>query len=168
MNQLEGEVPQKNKEKEDSEIKWESGGWCYSQGKAQILTFANTLATWRKELTHWKRPWFWERLRAEEGDDRGWDGWMASPTRWTWVWVDSGSWWWTGRPGMLWFVGSQRVQHDWATELNLTNPCMPFVVNFYFLVHALEMSVLYNLRSRLNIYNAQSSMSNLQVFHDLV
>ena len=60
-----------------------------------------------------------ERLRAgEEGDNRGWDGWMASPTQWTWVWVDSGSWWWTGRPGMLRFMGSQRVGHDWATELN--------------------------------------------------
>ena len=52
-----------------------------------------------------------------EGDNRGWDGWMASPTRWTWVWVNSGSWWWTGRPGVLWFMGSQRVGHDWATEL---------------------------------------------------
>ena len=54
------------------------------------------------------------------GDDRGWDGWMASPTQWTWVWVNSGSWWWTGRPGVLWFMGSQRVGHDWATELNWT------------------------------------------------
>ena len=53
-----------------------------------------------------------------EGDDRGWDGWMALPTRWTWVWVNSGSWWWTGRPGVLQFMGSQRVGHDWATELN--------------------------------------------------
>ena len=53
-----------------------------------------------------------------EGDDRGWDGWMASPTRWTWVWVNSGSWWWTGRPGMLWLMGLQRVRHNWATELN--------------------------------------------------
>ena len=55
-------------------------------------------------------------------DDRGWDGWMASLTRWTWVWVNSGSWWWTGRPGVLWFMGSQRVRHDWATELNWTKP----------------------------------------------
>ena len=60
------------------------------------------------------------RLRAGgEGDDRGWDGWMASPTWWTWVWVESWSWWWTGRPGMLWFMGSQRVGHDWVTELEL-------------------------------------------------
>ena len=63
---------------------------------------SNILGTWCKELTHLKRPWCWQRLRARgEGDDRGWDGWMASPTQWTWVWVDSGSWWWTGRPGVL-------------------------------------------------------------------
>ena len=67
-----------------------------------------------------EKPWCWEGLGAGgEGDDRGWDGWMASPTRWTWVWVNSGSWWWTGRPGMLRFMGSQRVGHDWATKLNL-------------------------------------------------
>jgi len=70
-------------------------------------------------LTHWKRPWCWEGLGAGgEGDDRGWDGWMASLTRWTWVWVNSGSCWWTGRPGVLQFMGSQRVGHNWATELN--------------------------------------------------
>ena len=75
------------------------------------------------ELTHWKRPWCWEGLGAVgEGDDRGWDGWIASPTRWTWVWVNSGSWWWTGRPGVLQFMGSQRVGCDWATELNWTEP----------------------------------------------
>ena len=74
-----------------------------------------------KDPTHWKRPWCWERLKAgREGDDRGWDGWMASLTQWTWVWVNSGSLWWTGRPGMLWFMGSQRVGHDWAAELNWT------------------------------------------------
>ena len=68
-----------------------------------------------------KRPWCWEGLGAGgEGDDRRWDGWMASPTWWTWVWVNSGSWWWTGRPGVLWFMGSQIVGHDWTTELNWT------------------------------------------------
>ena len=76
---------------------------------------------WR--VAHWKRLWCWERLGAGEGDDRGWDGWMASPTRWTWVWVDSGSWWWTGRPGVLQFMGSQRVGHNWATELNWSSVC---------------------------------------------
>ena len=79
------------------------------------------LATSCKELTHWKRLWGWEGFGAgREGDDRGWDGWMASPTRWMWVWVNSGSWWWTGKPGVLRFMGSQRVGHDWATELNWT------------------------------------------------
>ena len=79
------------------------------------------LATWCEELTHLKRPWCWERLKAGgEGDDRGRDGWMASPTQGTWVWVNSQSWWWTGRPGMLWFMGSQRVRHDGAAELNWT------------------------------------------------
>jgi len=57
---------------------------------------------------------------GEKGDDRGWDGWMASPTRWTWVWVNSGSWWWTGMLGVLQFMGSQIIQHDWETELNWT------------------------------------------------
>ena len=82
---------------------------------------SNTLATSCEELTHWERPWCWEGLWAGgEGDDRGWDGWMASPTRWTWVWVNSGSLWWTGRPGVLQFMGSQRVGHNWVTELNWT------------------------------------------------
>ena len=82
---------------------------------------SNTLATWCKELTHWKRLWCWEGLRAGgEWDDRGWDGWMASLTRSTWVWVNSGRWWWTGRPGMLRFMGLQRVRHDRATEMNWT------------------------------------------------
>ena len=86
--------------------------WCWSWN-------SNTLTTWCEELTHWKRPWCWERLKAGgEGDDRGWDGWMASPTRWRWVWANSGSWRWTGRPGVLWSMWSQRVGHDWATELN--------------------------------------------------
>ena len=88
--------------------------WCWSWN-------SSTLATSCKGLTHWKRLWCWEELGAEgEGDDRGWDGWMASPTGWPWVWVNSGRWWWTGRPCVLRFMGSQRVGHDWATELNWT------------------------------------------------
>ena len=86
--------------------------WCWSWN-------SNTLATWCEELAHLKRPCCWERLRAGgEGDDRGWDGWMASPTQWTFVWVDSRSWWWTGRPGVLRFMVLRRVRHDWAPELN--------------------------------------------------
>ena len=77
-----------------SRIHWKD--WCWSRS-------SNTLATWCEELTHWKKPWCWERLKAGgEGDDRGWDGWMAPPTQWTWVWVSSRSWWWTGKPGMPW------------------------------------------------------------------
>ena len=88
--------------------------WCWSWN-------SNTLATLCEELTHLKRPWFWERLRAgREGDNRRWDGWMALPIQWTRIWVDSRNWWWTGRPGMLWFMGSQRAGHDWVTELNWT------------------------------------------------
>ena len=80
---------------------------------------SNTLATWCKELTHWKRPRCWGRLKAAgEGDDRGWDGQMVSPIQWTWVWVNSGSWWWTGRPGVRQSRGSQRFRDNWATELN--------------------------------------------------
>ena len=71
-----------------------------------------------EELTHWKRLWCWEGLGAGgKGDNRGWDGWMASLTWWMWVWVNSGSWWWIGRPGVLRFIGSQRAGHDWVTDL---------------------------------------------------
>ena len=81
----------------------------------------SSLATWWKELTHWKRPGCWEILKAGgEGHDRDWDSWMASPTQWTWVWVSSGNWWWTGKPGVLQSMVSQRVGHYWATELNWT------------------------------------------------
>ena len=65
-----------------------------------------------------EKTWCWERLKAGEGDDRGWVGWMASPTRWTWVWASAASWWWTGNPGVLQFMGLQRVGQNWATELN--------------------------------------------------
>ena len=82
--------------------------WCWN---------SNTLATWYKELAHWKRPWCWARLkRGGEGDGRGWDGWMASPTWRTWVWASSGSWWWTGKHGVLQSMGLQRVGHNLVTK----------------------------------------------------
>ena len=91
-----------------------------SDAKAET---SNTLATSCEELTHWKRLWCWEGLGAGgEGDNRRWDGWMASLTQWTLVWVNSRSWWWTGRPGVQRFMGSQKVGHDWATGLNWTEP----------------------------------------------
>ena len=93
---------------------------CSLEGMMLKLN-SSTLATSCEELTHWKRLWCWQGLGAgEEGDDRGWDGWIASLSRWTWVWVNSGSWWWTGKPGVLRFMWSQRVGHDWATSLSLS------------------------------------------------
>ena len=92
-------------------IDWKD--WCWSWNP-------NTLAIWCEELTHWKRPWCCERLRAGgEGDDRRWDGWMVSSTQWTWIWVDSGSWWWKGRPDMLWFMGCK--ESDMTEQLNWTD-----------------------------------------------
>ena len=89
-------------------------------GRTDVEAETNTLATWCEELTHLKRPWCWERLKAGgEGDDRRWDGWIALPTQWIWVWVNSGSWSWTGRPGVLQSMGLQG--HTWLnnwTELN--------------------------------------------------
>ena len=90
---------------------------CWALGMCKLYS---TLATSCEELTHRKRLWCWEGLGAGgEGDDRGWDGWIASLTRWTWVWVNSGSWWWTGRPGMLRFMGHK--ESDTTEWLNWTN-----------------------------------------------
>ena len=110
-------------------VHWKDWGWSWN---------CNTLATWCEELTHLKRPWCWESLRAGgKGDLRGWDGWMASLTQWTWVWVDSRSWWWTGWPGVLWSMRLQRVRHDWATKLNWTEHyrliCLKALVLYFFL-----------------------------------
>ena len=97
-----------SKRKSTLNIHWKD--WCWSWS-------SNTLATQSEEPAHYRRPWCWERLKAGgEGEDRGWDGWRASLTQWTWIWVSSGSWWWTGKPGVLQSTGSQRVGHDWVTE----------------------------------------------------
>ena len=109
---LQGDQTRQSSRKSVLNIHWKD--WCWSWN-------SSVLATWYKELTHWKRPWCWERLKAgREGDNRRWDGWMASLTWWTRVWASSGSWWWTGKPGVLQSMGSQRLGHDWATELNWT------------------------------------------------
>ena len=87
-------------------------------------TAVGSVTSWatRGVLTYWKRPWCWEGSGAGEGDDREWDGWMASPTEWTLVWVNSRSWWWTGRTGMLRFMGlqSQTRISNW-TELRIVS-----------------------------------------------
>ena len=107
---LQGDPTNPSYRKSVLNIHWKD--WCWS---------SNTSATWCKEPTHWKRPWCWERLKmGGEGDDRGWNGWMTSPTQWTWIWVSSRSWWWTGRPGVLQSMASQRVRYDWAAEPHWT------------------------------------------------
>ena len=108
---------------------------------------AETPILWPPDVKSWLigKDWCWEGLGAGgEGDDRGWDGWMASLTWWMWVSVNSGGWWWTGRPGVPWFMGSQRVGHDWATELNwteYTNYSTIFIVleNFFLLSNVLQV-----------------------------
>ena len=103
---LQGDPTSQSKRKSVLNIHWKD--WCWSWN-------FNPLATWCKELTHWKRPWCWEGSGAGgEGGDRGWDGWIASSTWWTWVWVNSRSCRWTGRPSVLQSMGSQRVRHIWA------------------------------------------------------
>ena len=107
---LQGDQTSQSYRKSVLNIHWKD--WCW-------IWNSNTLATWCEELTYLKRPWFWERLKAGgEGNYRGWDVWMGSLTQWTWVWVNSWCWWQTGRPGVLQFIGSQKVGYDWVTELN--------------------------------------------------
>ena len=102
--------------------------------------------------------WCWEGLVAEgEGDDRGWNGWMASPTQCTWVWVNSGSWWWTGRPGVLQFMGSQRVGHDWATELNWTPwlnhfKIVSFLIHLFFITLHFASSLCVSLQNKITLF----------------
>ena len=139
-----------------SQIHWKD--WCWSWS-------SNTFVTWSEELTLWKRPWCWERLKAGgAGDDRGWDGWMATLTQWTWVWESSGSWWWTGKAGLLQSMGSQKVGHDWATELNWSLPnwvtasqkCNLRVIDGYFLIQ--KYSVYLNIgRVKWDIRNTKKS-----------
>ena len=126
---LQGDQISRPQRKSVLNINWKDWGWSWN---------SSILATWCKEPSHWERPWCWERLKAGgEGDNRGWDVWMASPTRWTWVWESSGSWWWTGNPGVLQSMGSQRVRYSWATEHACTNP--KYIKNLY-------KSILYKIQ----------------------
>ena len=129
---LQGDPTSQSSRKSVLNIHWKD--WCWSWS-------SNTLATWCEELTHWKRPWCWERLKAGgEGDDRGWDGWMASTTWWTWVCVSSRSWWWTGRPSMLQSMGVTKSRtrlndwNDWLTfcSLKVARKLLGFALNFIF------------------------------------
>ena len=86
------------------------------------------------------------KIKGGEGDNRGWNGWMASPTQWTWVWVNSGSWWWTGRPGVPESIGSQRVRHDWATELNWYYWYYIFIKNDFYQCFLCDMRHIHNVK----------------------
>ena len=123
-------------------VNWKD--WCWGWN-------SNTLATSCEELTHWKRPWSLEGLGAGgEGDDRGWDGWMASPTRWTWVWVNSGSWWWTGKPGCWDSWG--RKESDTTERLNWTalniKSFYVFVLLSHDIISVSLLNFMYSLHQR--------------------
>ena len=132
---------------------------------------SSTLATSCEELTHWKRPWCWERLKVGgEGDHRGWDGWMAPPTQWTCVWVGTGGWHWTRRPGVLRSMGLQRVALDWVMELNWTTlkwlPHLNILCGFIFLSpHFLLNSSMSNWDMKIWIWNCEplSSLESLSL-----
>ena len=109
---------------------------------------AETPALWPPHAKSWLigKDWCWEGLGAGgEGDDRGWDGWMASLTRWTWVSVNSGRWWWTGRPGVLRFMGSQKVRHDWETDMIWSDHIKYISHHFFLLVQILYFSGIYKI-----------------------
>ena len=113
-------------------IHWKN--WCWSWNP-------NTLATWCKELTHWKRPWCWEKLKAGgEEDDRGWDGWMESPTQWTWIWVGSGS----GQGGLACCIPWGCKESDTTEWLNWTD-----WNNYtsYFLMNVVDTFILINFQT---------------------
>ena len=104
----------------------------YSLERLILSWNSNTLVTWCKELTHLKRPCCWERLKERgERHDGVWDDWMTSPTQGACVWVNSGSWWWIGMPGLLQSMGSQSFRHDWATELNWMESRMKKFSSYY-------------------------------------
>ena len=131
---------------------WNWGKWEIAEEEAEkwcgdSIRSSDPLATWFKELTHCKRPWCWERSKAGgEGDDRRWDSQMALLTQWTWIWASSGRWWRTEKPGMLQFMGSQWVGHDWATEGNNKTFCIFCSEHVHVYGNPLQCSCLDNPR----------------------
>ena len=121
---LQGDQTSQSQRKSVLNILWRD--WCRSWS-------SNILVTWCEESTHLKRSWCWDRLNAGgEGDNRGWDGWMASLTRWTWVWISSGTWWWTGKCDVLQSVGSQSWTwlSNWTELIYFTYGNVSFHVTF--------------------------------------
>ena len=142
---LQGDPTSQSYRKSVLNIHWKD--WCWNWN-------SNTLATWCEELMHWERLLCQERLKMRgEGDDRGWDGCMASLTTWTWVWAGSGSWWWTGKPGLLQTMNC-RLRLDWVTEQNwliciIDALCCIGVQNWKTAIFQLELLIkisLYNLK----------------------
>ena len=126
---LQGDPTSPSSRKSVLNIHWKD--WCWSWN-------SNTLATWWEELTHRKRPWCWERLKVGgEGDDRGWDGWMASLTQWTWIWASSGSWWWTG--GLVCCGPWGHKESEMTEQLNWTESSLTLPSLFSF--HAVPISL---------------------------
>ena len=125
-----------------------------------LYHYSNTLVTWCEVPTHWKRPWCWERLRAGgEGNDRGWDGWMASPTQCTWVWANSGRW--TGIPGVLRSMGLERVRHDLAIEQYRSAICLFFqpILHLLSSTHVCILTIRSNYSPSLDVLVSPFKMS---------
>ena len=121
----------------------------YSSAGRRLKLKLQYFGHWCKQPPHWKRPWCWERLKAGgEGDHRGWDGWIASSTQWTWVWASSGNWWWTGKPGILQSMGLQRAGHDWVTELNWLKKHGGIFLNMEQEIQSVEKEKGKNMRCR--------------------
>ena len=152
---LESPLDCKIKKKSNLNIHWKD--WCWSRS-------CISLATWCKELTHWKRPWCWKRLKAGgKGDDRGWNCWMASPAWWTCIWASSGNWWWTEKPGVLQSMGCK--ESDMTERLNWLVRYFVEYFNWYLynicLMINLELWVLWKKTTdiKFSSYSAVSEIS---------
>ena len=123
---------------------------------------AETPILWAPDVKNWltgKDPDTGKNWRWEEKGIRGWDGWMASPTQWTWVWARSGSWWWTGKPGVLQSMGLQRVRHDWVTELIYTKSYTKYFRCIFFFISSLYQMHKVNFHRRYCWTSYQVSIS---------
>ena len=139
---LQGDPTSPSSRKSVLNIHWKD--WCCSWN-------SNTLVTCCEKLTHLKRPWCWEWLKTgEEGNNRGWDGWMASLTQWAWLWASSGIWWWTGRPGMLQSMALQRVGQDLVTEQQqLANLTMQMTANAFIKANNKSFTICFNFPQKI-------------------
>ena len=145
---LQGDQSSQSKKKKNQS--WLFIGRTETKAEAPIL--------WSPDVKNWLLR-CWERLKAGGGgDDRGWNGWIASPTQWRWVWASSGSWWWTGKPDMIQSIGWKRVRHNWATELNLPI----WILYFYLFFCLLAVSRTYNI-----ILNKSAETGHIVLFQIL-